>query len=187
MSQWGQPGQPTGQPGHSGGQGPWGAPQPAQPQTSAPPQQQPAGPWGAPTHPYPQAQPGPSPYGQQPGQPLLHQQPGQPGQQPPSQQVVPPKPVPVVTTDTVAGRQVQSSLGEVIGVAVREREIGRKEDPKVAYPALLLRSRREAVAAMVEQARERGADAVVGMRFDSSEITQSLSEVVAYGTAVRLS
>lgn len=199
MSQWGQPPSQSG----SGQPGPWGTPQP-QPSapTSAPPPPA-SGPWGVPSaNPQPQAQPGPSPYPAQgypaPGgypQPGQHQ-PGQPqqgypsqGQQPgyPSQPSQPaPTQVQVVTTDTVAGRQIRSSLGEVIGVAIREREIGRKEDPQVAYPALLLRSRQQAVAKMVEQARERGADAVVGMRFDSSEITQSLSEVVAYGTAVRL-
>jgi len=173
MSQWGQP--PQGQ------QGVWGSQPsaPPAPQQSAPPSQ-PAQPWGQPSatpapypqaqQSYPQTQPGPSPYGQQ--QPSHQQQPA---------------PLPVVTTDTIAGRQVQSSLGEVIGVSVREREIGRKEDPQVAYPALLLRSRQQAIAKMVDNAREKGADAVVGLRFDSSEITQSLSEVVAYGTAVRLS
>ena len=92
----------------------------------------------------------------------------------------------VVTTDQVANRTIAASLGEVIGVTVREREIDPKQDPQIAYPAMLLHSRRQAVARMVEMARERGADAVVGLRFDSSEITQDLSEVIAYGTAVRL-
>ena len=54
------------------------------------------------------------------------------------------------------------------------------------YTAMLLDSRQDAIAKVVEMAREAGADAVVGLRFDCSEITQSLSEVVAYGTAVKL-
>jgi hypothetical protein len=51
---------------------------------------------------------------------------------------------------------------------------------------MLTDSRQDAVARMVEMAAAAGADAVVGLRFDCSEITQSLSEVAAYGTAVRL-
>jgi hypothetical protein len=51
---------------------------------------------------------------------------------------------------------------------------------------MLTESRQEAVGRLVEMAQEAGADAVVGLRFDCSEITQSLSEVAAYGTAVRL-
>ena len=54
------------------------------------------------------------------------------------------------------------------------------------YTAMLIDSRQDAIAKVVDMAREAGADAVVGLRFDCSEITQSLSEVVAYGTAVRL-
>lgn len=91
----------------------------------------------------------------------------------------------VVTTPSFPGRTIGAALGEVIGVAVREREIDRRHDPVIAYPAMLLRSRQQAVARMADMARERGADAVVGLQFDSSEITQDLSEVVAYGTAVR--
>ena len=51
---------------------------------------------------------------------------------------------------------------------------------------MLTDSRQEAVARMVEMAVAAGADAVVGLKFDCSEITQSLSEVAAYGTAVKL-
>ena len=91
----------------------------------------------------------------------------------------------VVTTETFPGRTISGSLGEVIGVSVREREIDPKQDPTIAYPAMLLRSRQQAIARMADMARERGAHAVVGLRFDSSEITQDLSEVIAYGTAVQ--
>ena len=78
-------------------------------------------------------------------------------------------------------------MGEVVGVVARPRELpngGRGGRPTEAYGAYLTRSRQEAVTAMVEMARSAGADAVVGLRFDCSEITQSLSEVSAYGTAV---
>jgi hypothetical protein len=54
------------------------------------------------------------------------------------------------------------------------------------YVTMLTESRQDAVGALVAMAEAAGADAVVGLRFDCSEITQSLSEVAAYGTAVRL-
>jgi hypothetical protein len=54
------------------------------------------------------------------------------------------------------------------------------------YVVMLTDSRQDAVARMVEMAMGAGADAIVGLRFDCSEITQSLSEVAAYGTAVTL-
>ena len=47
-------------------------------------------------------------------------------------------------------------------------------------------ARQDAVGAMVQQAIEAGADAVVGVRFDSGKISDSVSELTAYGTAVRL-
>jgi len=52
------------------------------------------------------------------------------------------------------------------------------------YTALLEDSRRHAVDRMIEKALLMGANAIVGVRFDSSEIAQGLTEVVAYGTAV---
>ena len=61
--------------------------------------------------------------------------------------------------------------------ALRQGEVGQ-------YTELLEDSRRHAVDRMIENARLLGANAVVAMRFDSSEIGQQLTEVVAYGTAV---
>jgi uncharacterized protein YbjQ (UPF0145 family) len=55
------------------------------------------------------------------------------------------------------------------------------------YTELLEDSRRHAMDRMIENARIMGANAVVGMRFDSSEIGESLTEIVAYGTAVVVS
>jgi hypothetical protein len=59
-------------------------------------------------------------------------------------------------------------------------------NPLDGYVVMLTDSRQDAVARMVEMAVAAGADAVVGLKFDCSEITQSLSEVAAYGTAVKL-
>lgn len=177
-----QPQQPYGQP-----QQPYG--RPAQPY---PPQQ----PYGQPQQPYPPQQPGygqpQQPYGQQ-GYP----QPQQPPAQPPQQQwpVLPAKPalvdrpLIVVTMDSVPGREVTSVLGDVVGVVARSRELPREArtgSPIDAYTSMLTQSRQDAVARLVEMAEAAGANAVVGLRFDCSEITQSLSEVAAYGTAVVL-
>ena len=80
-------------------------------------------------------------------------------------------------------------IGEVIGVVARTRELRpdlRGGNPVDGYVTMLTESRQDAVGRLVEMAEAAGADAVVGLRFDCSEITQSLSEVAAYGTAVAL-
>jgi uncharacterized protein YbjQ (UPF0145 family) len=80
-------------------------------------------------------------------------------------------------------------VGDVVGVVARTRELRpdlRGGHPVDGYVVMLTDSRQDAVARMVEMALAAGADAVVGLRFDCSEITQSLSEVAAYGTAVKL-
>ncbi|HJY43212.1 MAG TPA: heavy metal-binding domain-containing protein [Propionibacteriaceae bacterium] len=99
------------------------------------------------------------------------------------------RPLPVVTMETVPGREISSVVGDVVGVVARTRELRpdlRGVNPLDGYVVMLTDSRQEAVARMVEMAVAAGADAVVGLKFDCSEITQSLSEVAAYGTAVKL-
>jgi uncharacterized protein YbjQ (UPF0145 family) len=91
--------------------------------------------------------------------------------------------------ETVPGREISEIVGDVVGVVARTRELRpdlRGGNPVAGYVVMLTDSRQDAVARMVEMAVAAGADAVVGLRFDCSEITQSLSEVAAYGTAVRL-
>ncbi len=155
--------------------------------------------------PNPYGQPQPSPYGQ-PAQPGYGQQPPAPYGQPPQQgygqynpqQWAPPQPqrptlrsfgMPVLTMDAVPGREITEVLGPVVSVVARTRELRpdlRNAGVVEGYTAMLTDSRQDAIAKVVDMAREAGADAVVGLRFDCSEITQSLSEVVAYGTAVKL-
>ncbi len=179
------------------GSQPYGQPQPN-------PYGQPQQPYGRPVQ-YGQPQPPypgqPSPYGQpsQPpyGQPGYGRQPnpgyGAPTQwQQPSAQTKPQvveRTVIVVTMDSVPGREIAGAIGEVLGVVARSRELPREmrtDNPLQDYATMLTRSRQEAVAQLAEMAEAAGAEAVVGLRFDSSEITPSLSEIVAYGTAVRL-
>jgi uncharacterized protein YbjQ (UPF0145 family) len=167
-------------------------------------QQQPYGQTSAgrqPQPPYPGQQ---GPYPQQPGQYPPPQQPyGQPGQGPYGQQPTqwtpqPPamkqpavvhRSLPVVTMETVPGREISSVVGDVVGVVARTRELRpdlRGGNPMDGYVVMLTDSRQDAVSRMVEMAVAAGADAIVGLKFDCSEITQSLSEVAAYGTAVKL-
>jgi uncharacterized protein YbjQ (UPF0145 family) len=97
--------------------------------------------------------------------------------------------LPVVTMETVPGRDISGVIGDVVGVVARTRELRpdlRGGNPVDGYAVMLTDSRQDAVARMVEMAMGAGADAIVGLRFDCSEITQSLSEVAAYGTAVTL-
>jgi uncharacterized protein YbjQ (UPF0145 family) len=78
---------------------------------------------------------------------------------------------------------VVRSMGLVSGVTSSFRALRRGEIPE--YTQLLEDSRRHAIDRMVDNAQLMGADAVVAVRFDSSEIGQQFTEIVAYGTAVR--
>ena len=101
----------------------------------------------------------------------------------------------IVTSENVAGYRVRETKGQVFGVVVRSRGIGGNimaglrslgggEIPE--YTQLLEEARRHAIDRMVENATAMGANAVIMMRFDSAEIGQTMSEIVAYGTAVVL-
>jgi uncharacterized protein YbjQ (UPF0145 family) len=98
----------------------------------------------------------------------------------------------VTTTEKPAGYDVKQSLGQVFGVVVRSRGLGGNimaglralgGGEITEFTRLVEDTRRHAIDRMVENARAMGANAVVMMRFDSSEIGQTMAEVVAYGTA----
>ncbi|HXQ90465.1 MAG TPA: YbjQ family protein [Acidimicrobiales bacterium] len=100
---------------------------------------------------------------------------------------------PITTTFEFPEYVVQRTLGSCFGLVVRSmgavRGIGASFRAVVGgevgqYTKLLEDSRRHAMDRLIENARIMGANAVVGMRFDSSEIGQALTEIVAYGTAV---
>ena len=99
----------------------------------------------------------------------------------------------VTTTETIPGMRRVRTLGQVFGVVVRSRGLGGNIVAGLRsivggeiheYTQLLEETRRQAVDRMVRNATVMGANAVVMMRFDSSEIVQTMSEIVAYGTAV---
>ncbi len=100
----------------------------------------------------------------------------------------------VTTSFDVAGHEIGETLGTVFGVVVRSQGLGGNLLASLRslgggeiheYTRLLEDTRRQAVDRMLENASKLNADAVVGMRFDSSEMGQTMTEVVAYGTAVR--
>lgn len=101
----------------------------------------------------------------------------------------------VATAPEIAGRRVAQTLGTTYGVVVRSQGIGGNLLAALRgiaggeiheYTRLLEDTRRQAVDRLIENAQAMGADAIIAMRFDSSEIGQTMTEVVAYGTAVRL-
>lgn len=91
-------------------------------------------------------------------------------------------PIPVATTEFLPGQEIVEVIGLVIGVSTRPRDMG--HNPEMAF--INTAARQDAVAAMVRLALEAGADAVVGVRFDGGKISEAVTELAAYGTAVRL-
>jgi uncharacterized protein YbjQ (UPF0145 family) len=99
----------------------------------------------------------------------------------------------VVTSEHIAGARVMRTLGQCFGVVVRSRGLGGNLMAGLRsivggeiheYTQLLEEARRHAVDRLVANATAMGANAIVMMRFDSAEIGQTMSEIVAYGTAV---
>jgi uncharacterized protein YbjQ (UPF0145 family) len=99
----------------------------------------------------------------------------------------------VVTTETIAGHRVRQTLGQVFGVTVRSRGLGGSLMASLRsivggeiheYTRMLEEARLHAIDRLVSNATGMGANAVIMMRFDSAEIAQTMSEIVAYGTAV---
>lgn len=98
----------------------------------------------------------------------------------------------VVTSNDVPGYKIDAVFGEVMGLTVRARNIGANftasfralgggELPEMTKA--LYESRNEVMNRMVNEAQQRGANAIIAMRFDTSEMGQTWTEVCAYGTA----
>ena len=101
----------------------------------------------------------------------------------------------IATTEGIAGRDATETLGLVRGATVRAKHIGTDVVASLrnlvggemkGYSSLLAGAREQALDRMCEEARNLGADAVVGFRMETSAIMNGASEIVAYGTAVRL-
>jgi uncharacterized protein YbjQ (UPF0145 family) len=101
----------------------------------------------------------------------------------------------VTTAFDLPGFRVSRNLGVVRGIVVRSRSvfgsIGASLQTMVGgnitlYSDLCEQTREEAFELMVKHASELGANGIIGMRYDATEITQGVTEVLAYGTAVQL-
>lgn len=99
----------------------------------------------------------------------------------------------VTTTFQVDGHRVVRQLGVVRGITVRTRGLGGKISAGLrglvggkveAYVSMCEVARAEAMELMLTHAHERGANAVIGMRYDANEVDMGMTEVLAYGTAV---
>lgn len=101
----------------------------------------------------------------------------------------------LATTESVPGREVAEILGVVRGNTIRARNIGRDVlaglrnivgGEITEYTKLMAESREQAIDRMTERAQEMGADAVLSMRITTSMVMSQASEILVYGTAVRL-
>jgi len=101
----------------------------------------------------------------------------------------------VVTTETIPGEEIAEPLGIARGNTVEARNVGRDITQSIrnltggelkAYSELLTKARDEAIERMVDDAHAMGADGIVNVRMETSQVTDGGSEVIAYGTAVRL-
>jgi uncharacterized protein YbjQ (UPF0145 family) len=99
------------------------------------------------------------------------------------------------TTEAIEGRRIVETLGLVRGNTIRARHVGRDIMAGLRtivggeikdYTVMLDQARDQAIQRMVKQAEALGADAVIGVRFTTSQTMQSAAEILAYGTAVRL-
>jgi uncharacterized protein YbjQ (UPF0145 family) len=101
----------------------------------------------------------------------------------------------ITTSDHVEGKTVVKTIGLVKGNTIRARHVGQDFMAGLKkivggeiseYTEMMSEAREEAIKRMAEDAKTKGANAIVGMRFATSMIMQNASEVLAYGTAVVL-
>jgi uncharacterized protein YbjQ (UPF0145 family) len=101
----------------------------------------------------------------------------------------------VTTMNDIPGYEVDEVFGEVMGLTVRSRNIGSQLG--AGFKSLiggelkgmtkaLVDSRREVMERMIQEAEATGANAIIAMRFDTSEMGGNWTEICAYGTAVRV-
>ena len=100
----------------------------------------------------------------------------------------------ISTMNDLPGYQIDEVMGEVFGLTVRSRNVGSQIGAGLksivggelkGMTKALVDSRVQVTERMVEEAEKKGADAIVAMRFDTSEMGGNWTEICAYGTAVR--
>ena len=101
----------------------------------------------------------------------------------------------IVTANEIAGKKIVRTLGLVRGNTIRARHIGKDilagfrnivGGEVSEYTKMMAESREQALDRMVAEAEEAGADAIVNLRFATSYVMGSASEILAYGDAVKL-
>lgn len=100
----------------------------------------------------------------------------------------------ITTANDLPGYEIEEVYGEVFGLTVRSRHVGSQIGAGLkslvggelqGMTKMLAEGREQAIERLVEEAEAKGANAIVAMRFDSSEFMDSATEICAYGTAVR--
>ena len=101
----------------------------------------------------------------------------------------------IITSDQVEGKKIVKTIGMVKGNTIRARHIGRDimaglrgvvGGEITEYTKMMAEAREQAIQRMVEDAEKQGANAIIGMRFTTSMVMTSASEILAYGTGVVL-
>ncbi len=99
----------------------------------------------------------------------------------------------IVTTDFVPGKEIKDLKGFVRGGSIQSKHIGKDIMAGLRtivggeiseYTEMMEEARQKAIGRMVEDAKEKGANAIIGMRLQTSAVMQNASEVIAYGTGV---
>jgi uncharacterized protein YbjQ (UPF0145 family) len=101
----------------------------------------------------------------------------------------------VTTMNDIPGYEVDEVYGEVMGLTVRSRNIGSQIGASLksilggelkGMTKALIDSREQVMQRMIEEAESKGGNAIIAMRFDTSEMGPQWTEICAYGTAVRV-
>ena len=102
----------------------------------------------------------------------------------------------ISTMNDVPGQVVEEVLGEVFGLTVRSRNLGSQLGAGLkslvggelgGMTKMLAQGREEAIGRLVAEAEAKGGNAILAMRFDTSELGSTWTEICAYGTAVKVS
>jgi uncharacterized protein YbjQ (UPF0145 family) len=101
----------------------------------------------------------------------------------------------ITTANDLPGYEITDTLGEVFGLTVRSRNVGSQLGAGLkslmggelkGMTKALVDSREQVIERMVEEAQAKGGDAIVAMRFDTSDMGSNWTEICAYGTAVKV-
>ena len=101
----------------------------------------------------------------------------------------------LVTTESIEGKNIKEVLGIVQGTIVQSKHIGKDIMASFktiiggeikGYSEMVIEARQKATDRMIKQAEELGADAIIGIRYASSSVVQGASEILVYGTAVKI-